>query len=46
MLEQLHEASRVARQAYPWSRIDDGVAFEIDLPPHAVACLSVECVPS
>jgi xylan 1,4-beta-xylosidase len=46
MLEQLHEASRVARQACPWSRIDDGVAFEIDLPPHAVACLSVECAPS
>jgi xylan 1,4-beta-xylosidase len=45
-LEQLHEASRVTRQACPWDRLDDRLAFDIDLPPHAVASLSVECAPS
>lgn len=45
VLEGLHEASRLTRQAYPWTWIDDGIAFDLELPPHAVASVSVEFAP-
>jgi xylan 1,4-beta-xylosidase len=43
-LEQLHEASRLTREACPWNWLDGRIAFEIALPPDAVASLSVEFV--
>ena len=39
---QLHEASRVTRQACPWTWHDGRIALGIELPPHAVAALTVE----
>jgi xylan 1,4-beta-xylosidase len=45
-LEQLHEASRLTRQACSWTWHENGVAVEIDLPPHAVAALTVEFLPA
>jgi xylan 1,4-beta-xylosidase len=45
-VEQLHEASRVTRQACPWTSRENRVALEIDLPPHAVAALTVEFLPA
>lgn len=45
-LEQLHEASRVIRQACPWKWHDGQLALEIDLSPHAVAALTMECAPA
>ena len=45
-LEQLHEASRLTRQACPWKWREERIALEIELPPHAVAALTVELVAS
>ena len=45
-LEQLHEASRLTRQACSWNWLDDRIAFEIELPPYAVASLRVEFAPA
>jgi xylan 1,4-beta-xylosidase len=45
-VEQLHEASRLTRQACPWTWRENRVALELDLPPHAVAALTVEFVPA
>jgi hypothetical protein len=41
-VEQLHEASRLTRRACPWKWADERIALEIELPPHAVAALTVE----
>jgi xylan 1,4-beta-xylosidase len=46
VLEQLHEASRVTRQACPWTWRNERIALEIELPPHAVAALTVELAPA
>ena len=43
-LEQLHDASRVMREACPWTSGAERIAFELELPPHAVATLVVEFV--
>jgi xylan 1,4-beta-xylosidase len=45
-VEQLHEASRLTRQACPWTWHDGRIALETDLPPHAVAALTVELTPA
>ena len=45
-LEQLHEASRVTRQACAWTWQDERIGLEVELPPHAVAALTVELAPS
>jgi xylan 1,4-beta-xylosidase len=45
-VEQLHEASRLTRQACPWTWREDGLTLEIELPPHAVAALTVDLVPA
>ena len=45
-VEQLHEASRMVREACPWTWRDGRLALEIELPPHAVAALTVEFAPS
>jgi xylan 1,4-beta-xylosidase len=45
-VEQLHEASRLTRQACPWTWRENRVALDIDLPPHAVAALTVEFLPA
>jgi hypothetical protein len=45
-LEQLHAASRVTRQACAWTWCDERVGLELELPPHAVAALTVELVPA
>ncbi len=40
-LEQLHAASRMVREPLPW-KFDSGVIhLEIDVPPHAVAAITV-----
>jgi xylan 1,4-beta-xylosidase len=46
VVEQLHEASRLIRQPCRWKRQDERIALEIELPPHAVAALTVELAPS
>jgi xylan 1,4-beta-xylosidase len=45
-VEQLHEASEMVREACPWTWAEDRVALEIELPPYAVAALTVELAPS
>jgi xylan 1,4-beta-xylosidase len=45
-VEQLHEASVMVREACPWTWRDGRLAIEIELPPHAVAALTVEFTPS
>jgi xylan 1,4-beta-xylosidase len=45
-LEQLHEASRVTRQACAWTWRDERIGLEIELLPHAVAALTVELGPA
>jgi xylan 1,4-beta-xylosidase len=45
-LEQLHEASRVTRRACAWTWSGGRIGLELELPPHAVAALTVEFVPS
>ena len=45
-LEQLHEASRLTRQACPWKWREQQIALEIELPPHSVAALTVELTPA
>jgi hypothetical protein len=41
-LEDLHDASRLTQEACPWIARDDRITFELELPPHAVAALTVE----
>ena len=43
---QLHEASKMVREACPWTWHDGQLALEIELPPHAVAALTVEFAPA
>ncbi len=45
-VEQLHEAPGMVREACPWTWRDGRLALEIELPPHAVAVLTVEFAPS
>jgi xylan 1,4-beta-xylosidase len=45
-LEQLHEASRLTRQKCDWVWREDGLSLEIELPPYAVASLTVEFGPA
>ena len=45
-VEQLHEASRLTRRECPWSWHDEQLTIEIELPPHAVAALTVELMPA
>jgi xylan 1,4-beta-xylosidase len=45
-VDQLHEASRLTREACPWTWREERVALEIDLPPHAVAALTLELAPA
>jgi len=44
--EQLHQASSVTRQASAWTWRDKRIGLELELPPHAVATLTVELVPA
>jgi xylan 1,4-beta-xylosidase len=41
-LEDLHDASRLTQEACPWIARDDRITFELELPPHAIAALTVE----
>jgi xylan 1,4-beta-xylosidase len=41
-LEQLQEASRLTRDGCRWTSREGQIAFELELPPHAVAALTVE----
>src|SRR5687768_2098265 len=41
-VEQLHEASRLARQPCPQSWREKQIDLEVELPPHCVAALTVE----
>ncbi len=43
-VEQLHEASRLTRQACPWTWREQQIVLELELPPHALAALAVEFV--
>jgi xylan 1,4-beta-xylosidase len=45
-VEQLHEASRLTRHECPWTWHDEQLTIEIELPPHAVAALTVELTPA
>jgi xylan 1,4-beta-xylosidase len=41
-VEQLRQASRLAAEAHPWTYGDRTACFEIEMPMHAVAALTVE----
>ena len=41
-LEQLHEASRMTREVCSWTLREERIDFELELPPHAIAALTVE----
>jgi xylan 1,4-beta-xylosidase len=41
-LERLDEASRLTREACPWTWRERRIALELELPPHAVAALTLE----
>jgi len=45
-VEQLHEASAMVRAVCPWTWRNGRLELEIELPPHAVAALTVEFGPS
>jgi xylan 1,4-beta-xylosidase len=45
-LEQLHEASRLTQEPCRWKLNEKQIVLEIELPPHAVAALTVEFVPA
>ena len=45
-VEQLHQASRLTRQACRWKWREEQIALEIELPPHSVAALTVELEPA
>jgi len=45
-VDQLHEASRVTRQACHWTWREGRIGLEIELPPHGVAALTVELAPA
>jgi xylan 1,4-beta-xylosidase len=45
-VDQLHKASRVTRQACEWTWHDGRIGLEAELPPHAVAALTVELTPA
>ncbi|MGA8278320.1 MAG: hypothetical protein WB784_09005 [Rhodanobacteraceae bacterium] len=44
-LQRLHAASELTREALAWKTTGDGIAFEIDLPPHAVAAITFDQAP-
>jgi xylan 1,4-beta-xylosidase len=41
-LEGLHEASLLVPREHPWRQEDGAVIFELDLPPHGVAAISLD----
>jgi hypothetical protein len=41
-LEQLHKASRLVREPWVWQYDRGMVRLEVEIPPHAVAALTVE----
>jgi xylan 1,4-beta-xylosidase len=43
-VEQLHKASLLVRRKYAWKWRDKTVSLSVELPPHAVAALTVEFV--
>jgi len=45
-VEQLQEASQMARQPHPWNYDDGTLHLDIRLPPHAVAAITVQAGPS
>ena len=44
-IEQLQAASRLTSEPYRWKYADESVHFEIALPPHAVASITLEYSP-
>jgi xylan 1,4-beta-xylosidase len=41
-LAQIESASRMTREPHPWTADEQGVRLDLDLPPHAVAALTLE----
>lgn len=41
-LERLHDASRLATEPHPWSHDDRTIHLDVELPPNAVAAVTVE----
>ena len=44
--EQLHAASRTVQERHMWKLEGQNIHMEIELPPHAVAALTVEFAPA
>ena len=44
-LSQLHDASRVTPQAHLWKYADGTIQLDVDLPPHAVAAITIALTP-
>jgi xylan 1,4-beta-xylosidase len=41
-VDALHEASRVVSEQQPWSYADGALRIEVELPPHAVAAITLD----
>src|SRR5688572_21666888 len=44
-VEQLHQASRLVRRSCPWKWHENRLTLSVELPPHAVAAITVEVAP-
>lgn len=44
-VEQLHGASRMVPEPYPWTYTDRTIHLEVELPAHAVAAVTLELAP-
>jgi xylan 1,4-beta-xylosidase len=42
-VERLHDASRLRDEDCPWTRDADSLHLHVELPPHSVAAVTVEC---
>jgi xylan 1,4-beta-xylosidase len=45
-VEQLQAASRLTPEPHPWKYADESVQFELALPPHAVAAITLKYSPA
>lgn len=41
-VQRLREASRIEREPQPWEYAERSVHLDLELPPHAVAAVTVE----
>jgi hypothetical protein len=42
---ELHAASRLTREPLPWTFEEGTIHFQLSIPPHAIAAITVEFSP-